>query len=214
VDRSQAGALRAARIRSRRSGENDAPPRDRRRRRDPRLLARLHAGRPGQIALLRVALVLHVLYARDRRREQLRDDVHLLGTRGREQLFADRPLVRARQSGRSGEESVSDKSDRRFRIHARYSDGLGRDWFGCFQRDESTTGADHQLSRLSGNRSAVDFLRRHRQIRAVPAPRLVARRHGRSDADLGADPRRHDGGSGRLHAGSRGFSPGSAQSPP
>jgi NADH-quinone oxidoreductase subunit L len=41
----------------------------------------------GQVALLRVALALHVLDARHRPREQLRDDVHLLGA-GRRQLLS------------------------------------------------------------------------------------------------------------------------------
>ncbi len=41
--------------------------------------------------------------------------------------------------------------------------------------------------------------RRVRQVRAVPALRLAAGRHGRADAGLRADPRRHDGHGRRLH---------------
>ena len=41
--------------------------------------------------------------------------------------------------------------------------------------------------------------RRHRQVGADPALRLAARRDGRPDAGLGADPRRHHGDGGRLH---------------
>ena len=39
------------------------------------------------------------------------------------------------------------------------------------------------------------------QIGPVPAAHLAARRHGRADAGLGADPRRHDGDGGRVHGG-------------
>ena len=42
--------------------------------------------------------------------------------------------------------------------------------------------------------------RRRRQERPVPAARLAAGRDGRPDAGLRADPRRDDGGRGRLHA--------------
>ena len=81
-------------------------------------------------------------------------------------------------------------------------------------------------SRLSHGRRAADLLRRGRQIRAIPAARLVAGRDGRSDAGLRPDPRRDDGGGRRLHAGAgrfshsslagraRASSPGSAPSPP
>ena len=47
---------------------------------------------------------------------------------------------------------------------------------------------------------AFDFLRRGRQIRAIPAARLVAGRDGRPDARVRLDPRRDDGGRRRLHA--------------
>ena len=43
-----------------------------------------------------------------------------------------------------------------------------------------------------------DLLRRHRQERAVPAARLAARRDGRPDPGLGADPRGDHGVGGRL----------------
>ena len=45
---------------------------------------------------------------------------------------------------------------------------------------------------------APDLLRRGRQIRAVPAPRLVAGCDGRSHAGQRADPRRDHGGGGRF----------------
>ena len=46
---------------------------------------------------------------------------------------------------------------------------------------------------------AVPVRRRGRQVGADPALRLAARRDGRSDAGVGADPRGHDGHRGRLH---------------
>ena len=58
----------------------DAARRHRRRRAHPHLLARLHGATTGRGALLREPVALHVLDARHRAREQLRDDVHLLGT--------------------------------------------------------------------------------------------------------------------------------------
>ena len=43
--------------------------------------------------------------------------------------------------------------------------------------------------------------RRDRQVGAVPLVRLAAGRHGRPDAGLGPDPRRHHGDGRRLHGG-------------
>ena len=40
--------------------------------------------------------------------------------------------------------------------------------------------------------------RDHRQVRSVPAAHVAPRRHGRPDAGVGADPRRHDGRRRRL----------------
>ena len=46
-----------------------------------------------------------------------------------------------------------------------------------------------------------DLLRRHRQERPVPAPRLAPGRDGGADAGLRPDPCRHDGGGGRVPGG-------------
>ena len=56
------------------------------------------------------------------------------------------------------------------------------------------------LGRAGHCRRPADLLRRDGQVRAIPAARLAARRHGRPDAGQRADPRRDDGGRGRLHA--------------
>ncbi len=52
-----------------------------------------------------------------------------------------------------------------------------------------------------GVHRAVPVRRRDGQVGADPALRLAARRDGRPDAGLGADPRRHHGDGGRLHGG-------------
>ena len=62
------------------------------------------------------------------------------------------------------------------------------------------SGGDGRLRRAERH-GAADVHRRHRQIGADSAVRLAARRHGRSDAGLRADPRGHHGDGGRLHGG-------------
>ena len=59
---------------------------------------------------------------------------------------------------------------------------------------------DRRLRRAERH-GAADVLRRHRQIGAVSAVCLAARRHGRSHAGLRADPRGHHGDRGRLYGG-------------
>ena len=51
--------------------------------------------------------------------------------------------------------------------------------------------------------AALDLPRRDGEVGAVPAARLAARRDGRPDAGLGADPRRDDGDGGRVPADAR-----------
>ena len=120
----------------------------------------------GEVALLRLPLALHVLDARHRSREQLRDDVHLLGTGRRQFLFAHRPLVRARRRGRGREEGIPHQSHRRLRIHARHPDGLdARPAPSSFTDIERAMAALDQQSRLPHGRGAADLLRRGRQDR-------------------------------------------------
>ena len=63
----------------------------------PRLFARLHARRRGQVSLLRSAVPLYVRDARDRSGEQFRDAVHLLGAGWIHIIRADRSLVLPRR---------------------------------------------------------------------------------------------------------------------
>ena len=58
-----------------------------------------------------------------------------------------------------------------------------------------SSGAEHNLL---ARRRDLPVHRHHRQERPVPAAHLAARRHGRSHAGVGADPRGHDGGRRRV----------------
>ena len=64
---------------------------------------------------------------------------------------------------------------------------------------------DHSSVRLERRRADADLPvavhGRHGQVGAVPAAHLAARRHGRPDAGLGADPRRDHGDRRRVHGG-------------
>src|ERR1700736_1327094 len=66
-----------------------------------------------------------------------------------------------------------------------------------FERDTAAEAAKKAF--LTNRLGAADFLRRGGKIRAISAPRLVAGCDGRPNADLRVDPRRDDGGGGRLH---------------
>ena len=64
---------------------------------------------------------------------------------------------------------------------------------------------DHPFPRLGRRRADADLPPavhgRDGQVGAVPAAHLAAGRHGRPDAGLGADPRRHHGDGRRVHGG-------------
>ena len=128
------------------------------------------------------------------------------GLGGRRPLLvpADRLLVRQAERGRRGQEGVHRQPHRRRGLRARdvpdllhlrqpglpHRDGRGRAPAGGVDLDGALT-ADRPLP----------VRRRQRQERADPALRLAARRHGRPDAGLGPDPRRHHGDGGRVHGG-------------
>ena len=150
-------------------------------------------------------LLLHVLDAWDRALEQLRHDVHLLGTGRRQFLFAHRPLVRTRRRRRA----AANKAFLTNRIgDFGFMLGILMVWTATgsvvFQEIAGQMGRRSRLiPDYLADRSAADFLRRGREIRAIPAARLVAGRDGRSDTHLRADPCRDDGGGGSLHARAR-----------
>ena len=84
--------------------------------------------------------------------------------------------------------------------------------FGTLQATPRSSSASRRTRALTGARPTsrpvarrlhrpLPVRRRDGQDRADPALRLAARRHGRPDAGLGADPRRHHGHRRRLHGG-------------
>ena len=79
------------------------------------------------------------------------------------------------------------------------------DFDTVFAQAPSLTGKTHLVLRLAPGRAHAHLPAavhgRHGQIGAVPAAHLAARRHGRPDPGLGADPRRHHGDRRRVHGG-------------
>ena len=162
-----------------------------------RVFARLHARRRGEGPLLRRAFDLHVFDDRHRPRRQSFHDVHLLGAGRFQLLAADQPLARAASGGGRGEEGLHHEPRGRLRLPARHHLVL----LGARHGQP-----DRLARRLSSRRwsaagdSAAAVLRRGRQVGADAAASLVARRDGRPDAGVRADPRGHDGGGRYLHA--------------
>ena len=103
--------------------------------------------------------------------------------------------------GGRGQEGVHHQPPRRLRLPARHPDGLGGLRLAELRRDrEELWRQPAGAGRAGHDRRPADLLRRDGQVRAVPAARLAAGRHGRPDAGQRADPCRDDGGRGRLHA--------------
>ena len=125
-----------------------------------------------------------------------------LGDHGRVLVPVDRPLVRGTRELERRDQGVHHHPDRRRpddvrvllpdRGHRLRHDEHQRDHRGDRERR-----GEHGVRR--GGRPAA--VRRHdRQVRAVPAARVAARRDGRPHAGERADPRRHDGRGRRLPA--------------
>ena len=108
---------------------------------------------------------------------------------------------RAAGRRRRGEQGFHLQSHRRLRLYAGYPARLERDWRHRFCGHPRKPPCAHGQSYLSHLRRPLYFLRGGRQISAISAARLVARRYGRSHAGLGADPCGHDGRGGRLYVG-------------
>ena len=175
------------------------PDRDRRRLADPRLLDRLHEGGQELRALLRVPEPLPLLHAAARARTVAPRALRRLGGRGARVLPADRLLVRGPRQGARGKEGVHHQPRRRRGVPARHVRAVRDARHARDGRDQRRVHGQPGACGLRepGRRSALH--RRLRQIGADPAPRLAARRDGRSDAGLGADPCRDDGDRRRLH---------------
>ena len=123
-----------------------------------------------------------------------------LGDHGRVLVPADRALVRGQGELQRRDQGVHHDPDRRRPVHVRHlrADRRHRVHDHEHHRDLRRARPRRGLAavHLGGGDPAV---RRHdRQVRAVPAARVAARRDGRSHAGLGPDPRRDDGGGRRL----------------
>ena len=152
--------------------------------------------------VLRQPEPVHVFDARHRAGEQFPSDVRLLGTGRRIQLSADRFLVSNAHRRRTRARRLSSP------IASATSDScseLSSVWATLgtlnFAELEKSFGEHRKSSAtLATVGWPANFLRRGRQVRAVPAARLAAGRHGRSHPGQRADPCGDDGGCRRLHA--------------
>ena len=158
-------------------------------------------------ALLRLSVPVHLRDADAGDGGQPRADVLRLGRRRPRLLPADRLLVPQAERQRRGDQGVRRQPRRRFRLHARHLRHLpgvrhGLDP-GDPRRGARHGGRDDRLPRLPRRHDdgAVHpaVHRRDGQVGAARPAHLAARRDGRPDAGLGADPRRDDGDRGRVH---------------
>ena len=167
----------------------------------PRLLDRVHAPRPGLLALLRLPQPVHGLDAPARPGRQLAGGVRGLGAGGPVQLPADRLLVpqadapprRARRRSSRTASATSASRSGSWRSSSTPGRSTSATRSQVLIAPTASRPADPDL-----DRRAADLRRRGRQERPVPAPRLAARRDGGPDAGLGPDPRRDDGQRRRL----------------
>ena len=127
--------------------------------------------------------------------------VCLLGRRRPVQLSADRLLVHEAVGRRGGPQGVPGHPHRRRRLAARHLAAV-------VELSATTSSYDDVFEPVASRPTArparchgrvpAAVLRRGRQVGAVPAARLVARRDGRPDARQRPDPRRDDGHGRRL----------------
>ena len=170
-----------------------------------RLLARVHARRPPLHALLRGAEPVHRVDAAARRRRQHAADARRLGARRPLLVHADRALVGGEAELRRRAQGVPHHPHRRHRAARRRDHDLlrrrsarpvtARSTSSRSTRPASSPKVGHTLRDVDRARAAA---RDHRQVGSVPAAHVAARRDGRPDAGVGADPRGHDGRRRRL----------------
>ena len=173
------------------------------------LFDRLHGRGPVPAAVLLLPVALHLRHAGAGDLRQPRAAVLRLGGRGPRELSADRLLVSQAGGERRRHQGLRRQPDRRFRLRARHlrrlhDDRLDRPRYGV-RAGAGADRQDHQFLRLARRRADADLPAavhgRDGQVGAVPAAHLAARRDGRPDAGLGADPRRHHGDRRRVHGG-------------
>ena len=161
---------------------------------------------PRRRALLRLPEPVHRLDADPGAGRLAADAVHRLGGRRPLLLPADRLLVRRRGQRRRRPQGVHRQPHRRRRLPGRHVPALleprvsvGYADAGLRRHQPPGAAAGRAVAGGGHRRLPAAVHRRHRQVGADPALRLAARRDGRPDAGLGADPRRHHGHRRRLH---------------
>ena len=161
----------------------------------------VHARRRPLHALLRVLSLFTASMLLLRRRRQHAEMLVGLGAGRPLLVHADRPLVGGEAELRRGPQGVPHHPHRRHRPDHRHDHHVLRRAARRFDI------AQHQRVRAQRRASATRccslgaiclFIGDHRQVRSVPAAHLAARRHGRPDAGVRADPRRHHGRRRRL----------------
>ena len=172
------------------------------------LFDRLHARGPAPAALLRLSVAVHLRHADAGDGRQSRAAVLRLGRRRPRLLSADRLLVQ--------KPSANAAAIKAFVVNRVGDFGFALGIFAHLLRlpARSTSTRSSPPRRASPARpfmsSAIDVDAltidlpaavhgRDGQVGAVPAAHLAARRDGRPDAGLGADPRRDHGDRRRLH---------------
>ena len=179
----------------RRPLDHDVLPR--RRRRLPRLHLRqgLHGGRRPLHVVLRVVLALRRRHARPRRRPEPHPADRRLGARRRRLVPADRALLGGLRERRCGQQGVHGQQGRRRGLF------LGAIIMavsvGSFDfNDVIDVVVDGEAGRSVASTRSGRGCCVHRcdgQVGAVPAPRVVARCHGRPDPGVGPHARRNHG---------------------
>ena len=166
----------AHRLHHRSAQQGDTLCRHRHRLADPHLLAGIHGEGGWQVPLLCRPVALHVLDDRHRPREQLRDDVHLLGTGRRQLLHPHRPLVHQKLRRRPPRTRLSSPTASATLGSCSASSSSGsRAAPSMFDKILSARPNPHLGAPVwLYTRRALRFLRRCGQIRPVPAARLAA----------------------------------------
>ncbi len=173
------------------------------------LFDRLHGRGSEPPAVFRLSLAVHLRDADAGDGRQPRAAVLRLGGRRLGELPSDRLLVSEAVSERGRDQGFYRQSRRRFRFCARHLRRLHADRVDRLRddlrRSVRADRQDHRSLRLASGCADPDLpaavYGRDGQIRAVPAAHLAARRDGRPDAGLGADPRRDHGHRRRVHGG-------------
>ena len=162
------------------------------------LLAGVHARRRGLQPLLRLHVAVHDVDAGPGAGFERDPDIRLLGAGGPLLVPADRLLVPQRLRAQGRDEGVPGHARRRPRLHGRAADHLHAGAHAGHRRHPPGRDRRHDRLDVADAVRARPLRGRGRQVRAVPAARLAARRDGRPDAGLRADPRRDDGRGRRL----------------